>query len=891
MTDSSASDIQIPGYTLKRELGRGGMATVYLAEQDSLGREVALKVMTPELGANPTFAARFQSEARTIAQLSHPNIIPIYDVGRTNDGVYYLTMQYLPGGDLQSRVGERFSDEETALVMGGICQALSVAHDRGFVHRDVKPANILFDASDTPVLTDFGIARALASEARLTGVDMRVGTACYMSPEQAQGGKITAGTDIYSAGVVLYELLTGKPVFEAETELAMAYQHVNEAVPRLPEDLGHWQAVVDTALAKDPAKRYAQARDLYDAICQVIGITPAGFTGIRFRPAVKSATDPKSIAVLPFANLSRDEANEPFTAGIHDDLLTLISKIGSIKTISRTSVMHYRDTTRTIPEIARELGVSTVLQGGIQRAGDQVRVNVQLIDAASDEHLWADTYDRELTAANVFAIQTEIATAIAQALQAKLSPAKQERLETVPTENMAAYEAYLMGRQRLAKRSTAALTEAVEYFQKAVKLDPEFALAWMGLADGILLQEDFAGRALEASFVRAETAIKTALKLDDRLSEAYASLGRIKTFRMDPKGAESAFRRALELDPNAATAHLWYGILIALSGRTEESLPLFKRAVELDPLSAINNNLLADVFRAQGRFAEALAMYDKINKIDPEFPLAYLGPARIFWFAFGKLDEAVPWYLKAHSIDAGNPGISAELGALYLDLGDVGRAEEWINKAMAMAPENYGANWAHEALLLYRDGTSGESRLDSLPVGLANWDPISLRRRADVRAERYDEAQAWYEQTYPRLQDPDAPKIDRPNFRPAIDLAFVLQNMGAGERAERLLDGASAFIETIPRLGFWGYGIADAQMHALRGDAAAALGAVRQAIDAGWRGYWWYYADHDLKLASLREDPEFKAMMDEIRTDMAAQLARVQASKNESSVGSADAPS
>ncbi len=272
MTEKAEAKIEIPGYTLKGELGRGGMATVYLAIQDSLDREVAIKVMAPALGADPTFAARFRREARTIARLSHPNVIPIYDIGVTGEHYYYFSMQYLSGGDLKSRIGNKFSDKDIVAIIRGITQALAFAHSHGFAHRDVKPENILFDAAGTPMLTDFGIARAIASDTHLTGTGVSVGTTRYMSPEQAKGGEIDERTDIYSVGVVLWEILTGKAVYEADDGFAMAYAHVHEPIPRLPDKYAKWQPVIDKALAKEPNERYNDANELYAACESATGV-------------------------------------------------------------------------------------------------------------------------------------------------------------------------------------------------------------------------------------------------------------------------------------------------------------------------------------------------------------------------------------------------------------------------------------------------------------------------------------------------------------------------------------------------------------------------------------------------------------------------------------------
>jgi len=406
----------------------------------------------------------------------------------------------------------------------------------------------------------------------------------------------------------------------------------------------------------------------------------------------------RSIAVLPFANRSASEADAFFVDGLHDDLLTHISKIGSIKTISRTSVMQYRDTNKTIPQIAEELGVATIMEGGVQRAGDTIRINVQLIDAVTDEHLWAQTYDRQLTAASIFAIQSEIATAIAEALRTTLSLDEQQRLATVPTESLPALEAYFLGKQRMATRVTDDLAEAVDLFQRAIELDPDFALAYVGLADTYTLQRMHAGFPPDEMSARSELAINKALELDDRLGEAYASLGLLIKTDCDPESAEMAFKRALALNPSYASAHQWYAVLLSYLGRPKEALAHIKIAVELDPLSAVMNNNLAWAYLNLGRYDEAMAQFKSNIAIDPEFRGSYGGVGSLYWRVYGQLDKAVPGYEKVVAIDPGNSNGLVWLGLLVLDLGDDDQAEYWIGRSRELAPDGFDTNLAMHIL-------------------------------------------------------------------------------------------------------------------------------------------------------------------------------------------------
>jgi tetratricopeptide (TPR) repeat protein len=504
-----------------------------------------------------------------------------------------------------------------------------------------------------------------------------------------------------------------------------------------------------------------------------------------------------------------------------------------------------------------------------------------LIDAATDEHLWADTYDRQLTAANIFSIQTEIATAIADALRATLSTEEQELLDTVPTENMAALQAYFHGKQRMEKRTSAALAEAVDDFNRAIEFDPNFALAYVGLADSYILQAYYSGLLWDEMLARAQVATDRALALDDRLAEAYTSLGKIEDFRNDYEAAEATFKRALELNPNYVTAYHWYADLLAESlGRLDEALEMSKKAAELDPRSPIILQIVSNNYPGVSRFDESLAWSHKAIEIDPDFAIGYYWIGNHYWDVKGQLDEAVRWLRKSVSVDPGNPRVIAYLGWLFLDLGDLDRAEYWIERSIELAPESFTPNLAMQLLHLYQGdlsvaleyGRRAFETEDPWEIGLHSFEPVRVH---EMRAERYLEARAAFEKIAPELLNEDFPKVEYKNYRAAIDLALISSKTGEQQRADWLLESSLQYIQRIPHLGIWGYGLADVQIYALQGEKQKALSALRQAINEGWRDSWWYFLKQDPILESLHDEPEYQAMVAEIEADMAAQLARV----------------
>jgi TolB-like protein/Flp pilus assembly protein TadD len=605
----------------------------------------------------------------------------------------------------------------------------------------------------------------------------------------------------------------------------------------------------------------------------VLSAPPAAPTAAAASPAASAGERP-SIAVLPFENRSDQQKDAFFVDGIHDDILTQLSKVSALKVISRTSVERFRDTTLPTRVIAEQLGATQILEGGVQRAGQRVRINVQLIDAATDTHLWAESYDRELTAESIFAIQTEVAAAISDALQATLTPAERKRVSAVPTRNLAAWEALQLGRQRMAHRTSAGLAESEKFMQRATELDPDFALAHVGLADALMLRRMYAGLPRDSGLARVDAAIGRALQLDPDLAEAWATSGLVHADRGQFERAEQMFRRAIGLNPNYATTYQWFSDLLGQLGRSEEALQYAERALELDPLSAIINVNLAEQLAYAGRFGEAASRYRKAIEIDASMPAAYVSIGTLTAYALKRLADAVPLVEKAIELDPGNPGNVCWLTQIYLDLGDEALADRATEAARQRWPDYPCVLSASAAGHLYR----GDLSAALLVLQLAS-DPgmaLYVSSFADLEAGRIQTALSRYEKVRPEFFREGPPAVDGSNWRVAIELVPFLQAAGHDERARLLLDRSQEAIRGLPRLGVKGYGVSDAQIFALRGQKEAALAALHAAEREGWRGpYWRWWLTRDPALASIRSDPGFKAVLADIERDVARQRAQL----------------
>ncbi len=592
-----------------------------------------------------------------------------------------------------------------------------------------------------------------------------------------------------------------------------------------------------------------------------------------------SETDQSSIAVLPFTNRSAREDDAFFVDGIHDDVLTQLARIGSLKVISRTSVMEYRDTTKNMKAIGDELGVATILEGAVQRAGDRVRINVQLIDAGTDEHLWADTYDRQLSAANIFAIQSEIATAIASALQAALSPEEQQRLASVPTENLVAYESYMLGKQKMHTRRSEDLAQAVNHFKEAIALDPEFALAYVGLADSYRLEVSYSGRPSADANARAEIAAAKALELDPQLGEAHTSLAGIAWRDNDYETSDAEFKRGIELSPNYATTYHWYGMSLADRGRIEEAVAAMGKAAQLDPLSTPIQANIVSLLKAQGRFDESLARVQRMIELSPDNPIGYRMLADHHGQVRGRLDDRMVATAQAVEVDPDSPIGFVVAAFTLIDLNDDEQVEELYRQLSTRWPDSIHTKNLSFGLHVYR-GENKEAA--NLANALLESDArgcdfcLAFLRERAIEIGQYADSRNLYLKGYPELFS-DSPDINAGNYWVAIGLAHLSEAAGENEFSDRLLDGALEVVQELPRLGDSGTWIGPARIYALQGRTEEALAEMRKSIDMGWRSSWRVYFDLDGTLASLHDEPEWKAMRAEIEADMATQLARVHA--------------
>ena len=658
-------------YRIERTLGRGGMATVFLAEDLKHHRRVALKVLDPEVGA-AIGPERFLREIETVARLTHPHILPLFDSGAA-DGLLFYAMPYVEGESLRDRLTrERQLPVDDALrIAREVADALDYAHRREVVHRDIKPENILLEEQHAMV-ADFGVARAIAAAGgeKLTTPGLVIGTPAYMSPEQVGGSSSLDGrSDEYSLGCVLYEMLAGQPPFTGPTAESLAHQHLNLAPRPITELRPAAPPAVDRALiralAKTPADRFRTAAEFAAALAA------GGERGEMPAPVVSGAA---SIAVLPFLNMSGDPENEYFSDGLTEDIIDALAQVPGLKVTARTSSFSFRGKEADVREIGARLNVEHLLEGSVRRAGNRIRVTAQLVKASDGYHLWSQRFDREMT--DVFAIQDEISQAIVEKLRVRL--AGDRRLVKRYTENLAAYDLCLKARYHLLKMTREGREAGRKYCEQAIALDPNYALAYVVLAESNFWSAFWGSTDPREAFARAKSAALEALRLDDTIADAHSALGTVLgSGEFDWHGAEREFCRALELSPSSAVVRYDYAWCYAMwflypLGRVEQALTEMRRALELDPLDPFYNSLLGHLLHATRRVEAAIVQLKHAIDLDPTFFFPYWFLS-IVYVLNGRLDEALAAAEKANELSGAD---ALTMGALGSICGRAGRTAE-----------------------------------------------------------------------------------------------------------------------------------------------------------------------------------------------------------------------
>ena len=670
-------------YVIERELGRGGMATVYVAQDLRHKRQVAIKILRPDVAA-AIGAERFLREIAIAARLTHPYVLPLLDSGQAAGSLYYV-MPYVRGESLRQRLAreQRLPLADALRIARELGAGLDYAHREGFVHRDVKPENVLL-ADGHAVIADFGIARAMcrAGGDHVTEVGLAIGTPEYMSPEQAAGDRELDGRcDVYSLACVIFEMLAGAPPFSGPSARAIMARHLSEPPPplraRRPDAPAAVEQALARALAKDPADRFASVAEFVTALEATrpldAGAAPVGKT--------------RSIAVLPFVNASADPDNEYLSDGITDELINALTKVEGLRIASRTSAFALKGKPQDVRAIGALLGVSVVLEGTVRKSGDRLRITVQLTAAADGRNLWSERYDRTLD--DVFVIQDEIARTIVSTLRTTFLADIADPTPQRYTHNLEAYSLYLKGRYCWNKRSPEGVVEAIAYFEQAIDHDPGYALAYSGLSDAYALQVDYRGLAVADGYEKARLYALKALELDDTLAEAHTSLAWVLYVHdWDWDGAVRAYARALELNPGYATAHHWYSFVLLATGRAEQALVEAHAALDLDPSSLSVRRGLGWMYYYTRRYESALYHLRRAIAMNPTSEDTY----RVLGLVLtqqGAYDEAERAFREAITL---SPELSYATAGLAHVLALAGRrveAEALVAELEARARDRY----------------------------------------------------------------------------------------------------------------------------------------------------------------------------------------------------------
>jgi len=711
---SLAPGTALGAYRIVAPIGAGGMGEVFLAQDTRLERNVALKILPRAFAADAERLGRFVREAKSASALNHPNILTIHEIGES-EGLRYLATELIVGETLRSRIARGALPVADALeVAAQVAAALAAAHEAGIVHRDVKPENVMIRTDGLVKVLDFGLAKWSEPQAvdpygptldrSHTHPGVVLGTVAYMSPEQSRGKAVDARTDLWSLGVVLYEMLSGRQPFTGESSTDVLANILHRDPPHfaldreeLAPEIG---AILGKALAKERFERYATSRALladlkaaqkrlqFEAELgrQSSGVRASAVAAPRSSPSGQTPPSPRhAIAVLPFRNLSAEAENDYFCDGLAEELLNALAKIDGLKVAARTSAFAFRDKAAGVSEIGRALGVTTVLEGSVRTSHQRMRIAVQLVNAADGYHLWSERYDREMR--DIFDVQDEITLAIVDALKIKLFGDERAAALKRGTEDAEAYELYLRGRFCWNQRTAESVRQAVGFYERAIARDPLYALAHAGLAESYVLFPWLSVAPPHDSMPKARTAALRALEIDDALAEAHAALGVYLSFyAWDQPASERELRRAIELQPGSATAYHWLGNIALLAmGRWDESLAAERRAGELDPLSlSIASDTGVTLLYAR-RYDEAIAQFRRTLAVDPKFYVAryHLG---LTLHAKGDYAAAIAEHRTCLESD-GDPWVTA---LLAFSLAKAGRRAEALAEREKLIAESAG---------------------------------------------------------------------------------------------------------------------------------------------------------------------------------------------------------